>query len=248
MKLAGKTALVTGGAAGIGKAVVYTLAREGAKVAILDINLAAAQKIVDSIIALDGYAIAVQADIRDNVCVNKAVAEVLAHFQSIDILVNNAGGPADVFGDPNIRRTSFLNGDVYTWKNVLELNLLGTMIVTRAVLDRMVEKRKGKIINLGSVAGVNGLANMVDYSAAKGGVIALTRALAIELSEYSINVNCVSPGSINSQPNSPQTFLGRPGRPEEVASLIAFLASDDSDFITGQNYIIDGGRCLSTKC
>ena len=132
---------------------------------------------------------------------------------------------------------------------VIDINLMGTLIVTRAVLDGMVERRSGKIVNVASVTGVNGLFNMADYSAAKGGVIAFTRALAVELAEYQINVNCISPGSVHTHRGlGPPTFLGRTGEPEEFANLIFFLASDESDFITGQNHVIDGGRVLSTKC
>jgi 3-oxoacyl-[acyl-carrier protein] reductase len=130
----------------------------------------------------------------------------------------------------------------------VEVNLVGTMLATRAVLDDMVARRSGKIVSIASVTGVNGLPNMVDYSAAKGGVIAFTRALAQELAQYGINVNSVSPGSIDAGRGGPMTFLGRVGHPEEVANLVAFLASDEAAFITGQNYIIDGGRTLSMKC
>ena len=122
------------------------------------------------------------------------------------------------------------------------------MIVTRAVLDNMVERKKGKIINIGSVAGVCGLVKMVDYSAAKGGVIAMTKALAIELGEYNINVNCVTPGSIDTCQGGPQTYLRRLGKPVDIANCVLFLASEESNFITGQNYIVDGGRVLSTTC
>ena len=159
---------------------------------------------------------------------------------------NNAGGPANYY--QGMKCTRFIDSTEEVWRMVVDINLIGTMIVTRAVLDGMIERQKGKIVNVGSVAGVNGLPNMVDYSAAKGGVIALTRALAIELGEYNINVNCVSPGSIDSRGGGPPTYLKRVGKPHEVANLIAFLASDESDFITGQNFVIDGGRVLSTKC
>jgi NAD(P)-dependent dehydrogenase (short-subunit alcohol dehydrogenase family) len=142
----------------------------------------------------------------------------------------------------------FADSNEAIWRRVLEVNLLGTMIVTHAVLQIMMQKKRGKIINIGSVAGVNGIATMVDYSASKGGMIAFTHALAIELGEYQINVNCVSPGSIDVGRGGPQTYLRRVGKPDEVASLVCFLSGDESDFITGQNFIIDGGRVLSMKC
>jgi NAD(P)-dependent dehydrogenase (short-subunit alcohol dehydrogenase family) len=251
MTMIGKTAIITGAGSGIGKAAALRFAREGANVVVLDINEATAQSAADEIISNGGIAMPAQSDIRDSARIRAIVAAVLERFGSIDILVNNAGGPAGFF--KGMKSTRFIDSTEDVWKMVLDINLLGTLIVTRAVLDTMVEKRRGKIINLGSVAGVNGLVNMADYSAAKGGVIAFTKTLAIELGEYQINVNCVSPGSVSnprfgSGNGGPPTYLGRSGRLDEFASLIYFLASDESDFITGQNYIIDGGRVLSTTC
>jgi NAD(P)-dependent dehydrogenase (short-subunit alcohol dehydrogenase family) len=248
MRLAGKTAIITGAAGGIGRATAIRLAREGANVVIIDLNEADATKTAETIIEAGGSAMAAQSDVRDSARIKQIVAEVIRRFGGVDILVNNAGGPADWIGGGVIKRTLFVDATEEAWNLVLSVNLLGPMIVIRAVLDSMIEKHKGKIINIGSVAGVNGLRTMVDYSAAKGGIIAMTKALAIELGEYNINVNCISPGSIDTQKGAPQTYLKRAGQPEEVANLILFLASDESDFITGQNYIIDGGRTLSMKC
>jgi NAD(P)-dependent dehydrogenase (short-subunit alcohol dehydrogenase family) len=246
MKAIKKTAIVTGAGSGIGRATAYRLAKEGANIVVLDINGNTAKIAADEIIRKGGNAKAVQSDIRDSTRIRQIVTEVLDQYGSIDILVNNAGGPAGFY--KGMKSARFIDSTEDVWRKIIDINLIGTMIVTRAVLDTMVSKRKGKIINIGSVAGVNGLINMVDYSAAKGGVISFTRALAIELGEYNINVNCVSPGSVDTPRGGPPTFLGRLGKPEEFASLITFLASDESDFITGQNYIIDGGRVLSTKC
>jgi NAD(P)-dependent dehydrogenase (short-subunit alcohol dehydrogenase family) len=248
MGIQGRTVIVTGAGSGIGKATAQRMAREGAIVIIVDINSEAAERTAVEISETGGKVEAFTGDVCDSVRIRQIVAEVTAQFGSVDILVNNAGGPAEwIFNwDAHKRFIDTAEGD---WKKVLEINLTGTMIVTQAVLPWMIAKRKGKIVNVASVAGVNGLARLVDYSAAKGGVISLTRALAIELSEYQINVNCISPGSVHTQRGfGPQSFLGRSGEPAEFASLIYFLASDESDFITGQNYIIDGGRVLSTKC
>lgn len=246
MKLHNKTAIVTGGGSGIGKATAVRMAREGANVVIIDINENTAAQTVDEITQQGGTALAAQADIRDSARINEIVADVIKRFGGVDILVNNAGGPAGFF--PGMKSTRFIDSTQDVWKMVIDINLMGTLIVTRAVLDSMVAKRKGKIVNVASVTGVNGLFNMADYSAAKGGVIAFTRALAVELAEYHINVNCISPGSVDTPRGGPPTFLGRLGKTEEFANLIFFLASDESDFITGQNHIIDGGRVLSTKC
>jgi NAD(P)-dependent dehydrogenase (short-subunit alcohol dehydrogenase family) len=248
MGIQGKTAIVTGAGSGIGKATALRMAGEGANVIIIDIDKERAERAATEISEIGGTVVAFTGDICDSLRIRQIVADVAAQFGNVDVLVNNAGGPAEwIFKWEAHKR--FIDTAEEDWKKVLEINLSGTMIVTQAVLPGMIEKRKGKIVNVASVAGVNGLARLVDYSAAKGGVISLTRALAIELSEYKINVNCISPGSVHTQRGfGPPSFLGRSGEPAEFASLIYFLASDESDFITGQNYIIDGGRVLSTKC
>jgi len=140
------------------------------------------------------------------------------------------------------------------WDSVLGVNLKGVLNCCRAVINHMIERRKGKIVNLGSTAGVVGDAGLADYSAAKGGVIAFTKALAKEVGPYGINVNCVSPGPIDTQglallpeireKAKKATVLGRLGRPEEVANLIVFLASEEADYIVGQNFLLCGGRSL----
>jgi 2-hydroxycyclohexanecarboxyl-CoA dehydrogenase len=248
MKLDGKTAVVTGAGGGMGRAIARRLAAQGAKVALVDINAATAAAATAEIESADGAAGAWHADIRDSARLAKVAAEVVERFGPVDIVVNNAGGPADWLGYANAGRSSFLEAAEEAWRLVLDVNLLGTMLVTRAVLDDMVARRAGRVVSIASVAGVSGLPNMVDYSAAKGGVIAFTRALAQELAQYGITVNCVSPGSVDAGRGAPMSFLGRVGTPEEVANLVLFLASDEAGFITGQNYIIDGGRTLSTRC
>jgi NAD(P)-dependent dehydrogenase (short-subunit alcohol dehydrogenase family) len=248
MKLNGKTAVVTGAGGGIGRAIARRLAAEGASVALVDVNEATATAVAAEIEGAGGTAGAWQADIRDSARLAEVAAEVTERYGPIGILVNNAGGPADWLGYASAGRTSFLEATEEAWRLVLDVNLLGPMLVTRAVLDGMVAQRAGRIVSIASVAGVTGLPNMVDYSAAKGGVIAFTRALCLELAQYGITVNCVSPGSVDAGRGAPMSFLGRVGTPEEVANLVLFLVSDEADFITGQNYIIDGGRTLSTKC
>lgn len=247
MALDKKIAVVTGAAAGIGRAIALRLAREGAFVAGIDSNEKGVSDIAQEIMGLGSQACAYQADIRDSDCIRTITENIQNKYGYINILVNNAGIYHHL-EDGSKMRMKFADSNVAIWRRVLEVNLLGTMIVTHAVLPGMMHMKGGKIINIGSVAGVNGLATMVDYSASKGGMIAFTHALAIELGEYQINVNCVSPGSIDVGRGGPQTFLGRVGRPEEVANLVCFLAGDESDFITGQNFIIDGGRILSMKC
>ncbi|HML46618.1 MAG TPA: SDR family NAD(P)-dependent oxidoreductase [Clostridia bacterium] len=244
MNLLGKTALVTGAGGAIGRATALRLAQAGADLSLVDWNAETVQQTADQIIALGRRAFAATADVRDRDRIPKIVEETIQTLGSLDILVNNAGGSARLIG----KSTLFAQSEPETWDWTIGVNLLGPMLLIHAALPHMMARDSGKIVNVGSVAGVNGLRGLADYSAAKGGIIALTRALALELGEYRINVNCVSPGSIGLRPGQPLTYLGRIGMPEEVAHLIAFLASEEADFITGQNYLIDGGRCLSTNC
>jgi NAD(P)-dependent dehydrogenase (short-subunit alcohol dehydrogenase family) len=245
MKLQEKTAIVTGAAGNIGRATALLLAAEGANVVVSDINGAKAANVTAEIVRAGGRALTSVVDVRDSGQVRVMVQETIDTYGRVDILVNNAGGSGNLIG----KITPFCDSEESTWDFVLDLNLKGTFICTRAVLDFMIRQKSGKIINMGSVAGVNGLMTRVDYSAAKGGIIAFTKALAMEVGPYQINVNCVSPGVITNNPTqfSDGTYLGRSGKPDEVAKLIFFLASADSDFITGQNYAIDGGRTLGVK-
>ena len=162
--------------------------------------------------------------------------------------MNNAGGSARKRGGPFDQTTE----EIWDW--VLGVNLKGTMICTHTVMKQMMERKTGAIVNLGSIAPCTAGFNGVDYVASKGGIIAMTRTLAKGLGPHGIRVNCVSPGAIETEGVMPDdkikenfrksTYLGRNGRPEEVASLALFLVSDEAAFITGQNYIIDGGRSL----
>ncbi|NLB45741.1 MAG: SDR family oxidoreductase, partial [Clostridiaceae bacterium] len=192
MKLQGKTAIVTGAAGNIGRATALLLAAEGATVIVSDINDEKAAAVTAEIIQAGGQALTCITDVRDSKQVISMVQTTLDKYNGVDILVNNAGGSGNLIG----KITQFCDSEESTWDFVLDLNLKGTFICTRAVLDTMIKQKSGKIINLGSVAGVNGLMTRVDYSAAKGGIIAFTKALAMELGPYQINVNCVSPGAI----------------------------------------------------
>lgn len=247
-RLAGQAALVTGGGFGIGQAIAMRLAAEGARVAVLDKNPDTAAQTAEAISAAGGQALAVVADIREAAQIQSALEAAEAAFGPITILVNNAGGMAGDMSGGCLKDDLFARMDEEVWQLEIEVNLLGTMRVTKALLPGMIAAGRGSIINIASVAGVNGIPRLAGYSAAKGGVIAFTRALAMEVGRRGITVNCVSPGSIFTHGGSPETFLGRYGQPEEVASLAAFLASPEASFITGRNHVIDGGRCLSMKC
>jgi NAD(P)-dependent dehydrogenase (short-subunit alcohol dehydrogenase family) len=189
---------------------------------------------------------AVAVDVRDRASIKRMVDGALDKFGKIGILVNNAGGSAR-------EKNAFFHespDEVLEW--VLGVNLLGPLFCIKAVIGHMIERRRGKIANIASIVGIQGKQKLADYSAAKGGLIAFTKSLAMEVGAYNINVNCVSPGLV---PRSPaeneiaarRSYLGRPCKPENIADLVAFLCSEEASYITGQNYVIDGGRSLGLK-
>ncbi|MFC2122529.1 SDR family NAD(P)-dependent oxidoreductase [Bacteroidota bacterium] len=247
--LADKVAIVTGSAHGIGRAIALNLAAEGSKVAIVDIDADDANEVIDEIKVSGRRAIAIEVDVTKSEETEKMVKTAIDKFGKIDILVNNAGGSA------REKNALFHESKEETWDWVLSLNLKGTLNCCRSVVEHMMKQRSGKIINLGSSIGINGRIKMADYSAAKGGIIAFTKTLAKELGPYDVNVNCVSPGPIETRTMlqfsdevkeqiKKQVYLGRLGKPEEVANVVAFLASDKSSFITGQNIAVCGGSTL----
>jgi 2-hydroxycyclohexanecarboxyl-CoA dehydrogenase len=245
MRLEGRIALVTGGASGIGAATARRLAAEGARVAVADVNEAGARSVASEI---DG--VAVRMDVTDVESVRAGVAEV----GDVDVLVNNAGTD---------RFSFFVNTDPELWDFVLAVNLRGTIAVTHAVLDGMQKRGRGSIVNVASEAGRVGSQGSVVYSAAKGGVIAFTRAVARESSRFGVRVNAVAPGPIdtpllNAAPEQlgeigerlkagmiAATSMRRIGQPEEVAAAIAFLACDDASFVTGQTINVSGGLSMA---
>jgi NAD(P)-dependent dehydrogenase (short-subunit alcohol dehydrogenase family) len=247
MRLQNKVAVVTGGASGIGKAIAAAYVREGARVALVDIDEAKGKQAAAEI-STKGEAISVRTDVTDSASVNQMAAEVDRRFGRIDILVNNVG----------VRITKpFLEHTDADWNIMIATNLTGPFFCARAVTPFMIRGGGGRIINTASIASFVGRPNRVAYVSAKSGLLGMTRALAIDLGGSGITVNAIAPGSINSPMNASQaadadhdwgkeTPVGRWGTPEDIANAALFLALDESSYITGAELKVDGGW-VSTK-
>jgi 2-hydroxycyclohexanecarboxyl-CoA dehydrogenase len=251
MRFQGKVVIITGGSAGIGKAAALGFAREGAAVVINGRNEANLHHAAAEIQAAGGEVTAVQGDVTKTADIKVIVSRTLDRYGRIDILFNYVGGDPDM-----APLTLFVEQTEEYWDRMIEINLKTTILFSRAVLDSMIPQRYGKIINTAAIAGRIGSSRMVLYSTVKGGIIAFTKALAKEVAQFNINVNCISPGPTdtpglakvfaNRDPKlaGAITVLGRVGRPEEVASAVIYLASDEAAFITGQTLAVDGGATM----
>ncbi|TKC18628.1 3-oxoacyl-[acyl-carrier-protein] reductase [Robertmurraya kyonggiensis] len=247
MKLEGKSALVTGASRGIGREIALELARQGANVAV---NYAGseslANEVVNEIKALGRDAIAIQANVADGGSVTEMVNKVIEQFGRLDILVNNAGITRD---------TLLMRMKEDDWDAVIDTNLKGVFLCTKAVTRQMMKQRSGRIINISSIVGVSGNAGQANYVAAKAGVIGLTKTTAKEFASRGITVNAVAPGFITTDMTDKLTEeikgemlkqipLARLGDPEDIAKVVVFLASEDSRYMTGQTLHVDGGMVM----
>jgi NAD(P)-dependent dehydrogenase (short-subunit alcohol dehydrogenase family) len=248
MRLADKVAIITGGGSGFGEVTARLFAREGAAVMLADINGPAAAAVAESINNEGGSATWSKTDVGSASSVEAMVQATLSNFGRVDILYNNAG--IEAFG-------TVIESDEATWERTFAVHVRGTFLCSKYALPAMIDSgRGGVVINVSSVAGLVGLQHMSAYSAAKGAIISLTRAMAADFAQYGIRVNCIAPGTTMTplgrrliENDTPERLaqrlsrypLGRFGQPEEIARSVLFLASDDSSYVTGICLVIDGG-------
>ena len=247
MKLENKVAIITGGARGIGRAIAEMLAGEGANPVVVDVDINEAENTAKELRSGTGRdSMAMQIDVSSAADAERMAKEVTDKYGRIDILVNNAGITRDAL---------LVRMKEDAWDKVLAINLKGVFNCTQAAAKVMMKQRSGKIVNMASIIGIIGNVGQANYAASKGGVIALTKTSAKELSAWNINVNAIAPGFIDTKMTQAldekqrQELLGliplkRLGMPQDVARLVLFLASGDSDYITGQVIRIDGGMAM----
>jgi len=243
MRVKDKVAIVTGGAQGIGEGIAIRLAEEGANVAIMDLKIEQAQEVADRINKMGVKAIAIQADTSKKTDVEKAIDNIVSHFNKIDILINNAG---------YYRMAKITDISEEIWDKILDINLKGYFLMIQSVVPYMQKQNCGKILNIASAAIFGGVPNQAHYTSSKGGVVALTRTLALELAPNRINVNAVLPGTVQTLGNKKflaqfkeildkQIPLGRVAQPRDIANAALFLVSDEAEYITGQGLVVCGG-------
>ncbi|MGM0863578.1 MAG: 3-oxoacyl-[acyl-carrier-protein] reductase [Bacillota bacterium] len=247
MNLEGKVALVTGASRGIGREIALELAREGCNVAVnYSGSEAKANEVVDEIKGLGREAIAVQCNVSDSDAVQAMVKETIGQFGSVDILVNNAGITKD---------NLLMRMKEAEWDDVININLKGVFLCTKAVTRQMMKQRSGRIINISSIVGVSGNPGQANYVAAKSGVIGLTKTTARELAPRGITVNAIAPGFISTDMTDQlpedvrnemlkQIPLSRFGDPQDIAKVVTFVASKSASYMTGQTLHIDGGMVM----
>ena len=249
-----KVAFITGAGGYIGGETAVTLAKQGIRIAVCDINTESVEKTVKRIEEIGGEAKGYIFDVTDSKDVDRVVDEIVKDFGRLDIMVHIAGGSARIAGK-DAKYVPLVEQEDYVIDKVLKINLYGAFWASRAAARVMIKQGEGgKIVNFSSAVGLNGLAKCCDYAASKGGVISLTKALAKELGPYKINVNSVAPGVVQRPGEDTDTkrtletnLLGEKCDASDIANLVEFLVSDKARFITGQTYVCDGGRTLSMK-
>jgi NAD(P)-dependent dehydrogenase (short-subunit alcohol dehydrogenase family) len=252
LRLEGRVAIVTGGGHGIGKAYARRLADEGAKIVIAEIDAAAARGVAEQLTADGHQALAVPTDVAERASVDEMARRAVAAFGRIDVLVNNAA----IFATVPMSRAPFDQIDPSEWDRMMAVNLRGTWLASCAVIPQMRKQGYGKIINISSGTALKGSASRIHYVTSKAGILGFTRTLAQEVGGDNICVNCVAPGSTLSEESPDEGVirmrsaaaasraLKRVQTPEDLVGAVAFFASPDSDFITGQTLVVDGGSCM----
>ena len=246
MPLKGQTAVVTGGARGIGKEIALSLARDGANIVIADLMTEQSEETAEEIKKLNCKALIQKVDVSKTADVEDMIKNTIDEFKALDILINNAGVTRD---------TLIVRMKEEDWDFVLRVNLTGTFNCTKAAAKYMMKQRKGKIVNIASIVGAMGNAGQANYSASKAGIIGLTKTSARELASRNITVNAVAPGFIDTemtrslnenikQQLKEQIPMGKLGMPEDIANCIKFLVSDDASYITGQVVHVNGGMLM----
>ncbi|WP_072744252.1 3-oxoacyl-[acyl-carrier-protein] reductase [Sporanaerobacter acetigenes] len=247
LNLKGKTALITGGSRGIGRAIAIELSKQGANVVITYINNEVnAKEVIAEVEKSNVRGLAIKADVSNEKDINDMIEIVNNEFGSVDILVNNAGITKD---------NLLLRMKLEEWDDVISTNLRGAYLCTKAVARGMLKKKSGKIVNIASVVGISGNAGQGNYSASKAGIIGFTKSIAKELGSRGINVNAVAPGFVETDMTNILNDkikdemingipLKRAGKPEDIANVVAFLCSEKSDYITGQVINVDGGMLM----